>query len=137
MKRTPDSIKVARLINSATDKEIALSTKQDSCCHFADRIPCASYEVGLRIDWSDMDGSGDPTLDADFFHPGDTKPLRQPQFRKVHHTHKTLEDGLWTYDFSFGGLRLKLLLNLTHQRSITGHARIVAPSENHQDDSKE
>lgn len=127
MKSIPDNIKSARLINSATGKEITLSTKPGSCCHFAGRIPYAKHEIGLRIDWSDMDASGDPTLDADFFNPGDTKPLKEPQFSKAHHTNKTLKNGIWTYEFSFDGLRLKLLLELTREQSIKGCSCIASP----------
>src|SRR5437660_7297923 len=123
MKTIPESIQDARLINSDTREEIALSRRSDSCCHFADRIPHANYEVALRIDWSDMDVTGDPTLDADFFSSGDTKPLKDRQFRKAHHTHKALKDGIGTYDFSFEGPSIAALATAY---SAARHQRLCA-----------
>ena len=133
MQRTgiPETIIAARLINAASGKELALKTRSGSCCHFVERFSHGKYEIGLRIDWSDMDRSGDPTLDADFFTPGDTKPLREPQFKQVHHTRKAWDVAveLWVYDFDFDDLSLRLLLELTRQRTITGTARIVPPDQ--------
>jgi hypothetical protein len=88
------------------------------------------HEIGLRIDWGKPDGNGDPTLDADFFNPGETKPLQQPLFKSVHHTRKTQESGLWIYDFAFDDLHLRLLIEFTRQQNISAVARIVRPESN-------
>ncbi len=121
------NIVAARLVNVASNKELSLTTKAESCCHFVDRFLHGKYEVGLRIDWSDMDRSGDPTLDADFFTPGSRNALREPQFKHVHHTRKTRnpDTGLLVYDFNLADLSLQLLLDLTREQTISGKARIV------------
>src|SRR5206468_8512277 len=117
MQRTgiPKNIVAARLVSVASNKELALTTRSESCCHFVERFLHGKYEIGLRIDWSDMDQSRDPTLDADFFTPGNTKALREPQFTYVHHTRKTwnADTGLLVYDFNFADLNLQLRLELT------------------------
>jgi hypothetical protein len=127
----PKNIVAARLLNVASNTEFSLTTKAESCCHFVDRFLHGKYEIGLRIDWSDMARSGDPTLDADFFTPGGRKPLREPQFKHVHHTLKTRnpDTGLLVYDFNFAGLSLQLVLELTREQSISGTARIVRPDQ--------
>jgi hypothetical protein len=127
MSGIPDSVSAVRLICLESGRSLPVTTKPGSCCHFAERLQHGAHEIGLRIDWSDPDGSGDPTLDADFFTPGATKRLREPRFNSVHHTSKALVEGQWVYDFAFDPLRLRLLFEVTHQRHIQGRARIVRP----------
>jgi hypothetical protein len=122
----PKKIKEARLINVLSNKEFALTTKPEKCCHFVERFFHEGYEIVLRIDWSDMNQSGDPMLDADFYTPGETKPLEDKQLKCLHHTSKKPNaDGLWVYDFKFADLSLQLYLKVTREQ--TGIARIVSP----------
>jgi hypothetical protein len=136
----PKKIKEARLINVLSNKEFALTTKPGKCCHFVERFFHEGYEIVLRIDWSDMNQSGDPMLDADFYTPGETKPLDDKQFKRVHHTSKKLnaDAGLWIYDFKFAfadlslklaDISLQLLLKLKITQEQTGIARIVLPDQ--------
>lgn len=78
----PSSVSNARLLDTLSGGTIRLSTRPGSACHFAERFRHGDFEVGLRIDWSAIDVNGDPTLDADFFRPGETTPPKRPRFKE-------------------------------------------------------
>lgn len=68
------------------EKEI-LTMREDSCCLFFDELVIENYKIKLRIDWSDLDVAGHPTLDADFYDATTGKKLPLKGDRSVaHHT---------------------------------------------------
>lgn len=72
MNKTPEDIIKVVLINVKTGEEITLVNRVGSCCHFVpenQRIIFDGKEIQLRLDWSDLNSFGDPTLDADFINP--------------------------------------------------------------------
>ncbi len=121
MAQIPDEVVSATLINLATRQEQKLSLRADSGCHFADRFSYGDYEIGFRFDWGDLDVNGNPTLDADFFKPGQTKPIREMRNHPSHHTEKVFDPSVpeWTYNFEFQNLKLSCVLRVTRQRGGT------------------
>jgi hypothetical protein len=119
--RIPPGIVSATLEDLATGKSYQLTTKpqsdkQQSNCHFAaPRVPRGEYEIGFRIDWSDLDASNSPTLDADFYRPGESRPIKECRGIPCHHTSRTHDpaSGEWTYRFENESQELNLLLRLT------------------------
>lgn len=122
----PEGVVSAALVDTVAGTEELLITRTGSGCHFADRIPHGKYEIGLRFDWTDLDKNGDPTLDADFYHPGDSKPIRSLKAHRAHHTRKgQCGAEAWVYPFEFEGLQLELVLRVTREFTATGRSRIV------------
>lgn len=79
-----------------------LTTKADSNCHFFDPFLIDNHKIILRLDWSDLDADGHPTLDADFYdaETGIKRSLRGAR-RAAHHTNSTSPESR-TYEWVFG-----------------------------------
>jgi hypothetical protein len=60
------SISSATVTFSDTGETYALKTRPGSSCHFFERFTVGDDDIQLRLDWSDLDHNGRPTLDADF-----------------------------------------------------------------------
>jgi hypothetical protein len=121
MARIPDGVVSATLEDVSTGQVLQLSTKEGSGCHFVDRFHYGDYKIGLRFDWTDLDVNGDPTLDADFFRPGESKPIQHMKRKATHHTQKTVDPltRQCMYNFKFEKLDLKLLLTVTKRNQFT------------------
>jgi len=120
MNYMPDGVVSARLKDLKTGQIYDLTTRPGSRCHFVDKLPCGVYEIGMRIDWKHMDINGYPTLDVDFFKPGQTKPIQKMKNQRMHHTHRTPNaTGEWVYQFNFDTLYMELLLTLTRQNTVS------------------
>lgn len=130
MGRIPIEVVSARLVDRSTGTSEQLKTRQNSGCHFVDRISHGEYEVGFRIDWTDLDVNGDPTLDADLFLPGDTKAIRSFKEMTAHHTRKS-QDGTseWAYRFEHEDLKLEFDLVVTRELKMTIDGIIVGAPE--------
>jgi hypothetical protein len=128
----PKSIVRAEAIDLNTSKKHVLTTTRDSYCHFFQRFPVGSKEVGLRLDWKDIDSNGDPKLDADVFNPGESKPIKDFKKFPSHQTPKKKDasTGLYIYEFEFEGTKLSLQIQLTRVQEISGTACIEAAKDN-------
>lgn len=98
LKYTIDSAYAIRLDSGETQE---LSTKSTSYCHFFEPIKIEECEIRFRLDWSDLDKGGNPTLDADFYDLDTKKKLRNIGERaKAHHT-KTKNKKIRVYEWNF------------------------------------
>lgn len=131
----PRSIIDVEVMDLNTSKTYVLETRQNKGCHFFDRFPTKNYEVQLRLDWNDVDLSGDPMLDADIYLPGETKPIKGSTSFRAHHTpkQKDASSGLYLYEFVLDGTNLSLQVQFTRQQHMPGKARIVTATQQHVD----
>ena len=136
MAKIPDHVVKAIVTDLNTGVEFELETKPESGCHFFERFSVEGYEVGLRLDWTDIDANGDPMLDADFFLPGSQRPIKRMKKIAAHHTPKNrdVSSGKYSYQFEFESLRLRLMPQITNIRNQTGKARIVAAENPNMED---
>jgi hypothetical protein len=117
----PPSIDEARVVHTGSGAEETLSVRADSHCHFFQRFASDKYEVGLRLDWSDLDTNGNPRLDADFFIPGETKPIRPNPFPKSHHTTRTTgSSGMPVYEWTLDQIALRFYVRLLRHGDVPG-----------------
>jgi hypothetical protein len=96
-----------------TGESKELQTKQNSVCHFFEEFQIENDIIVLRLDWSDVDEHGHPTIDADFYDKNTfydknkRKKLSLKGDRKdAHHTSSTGE-GQRSYSWEFKGNKLK------------------------------
>lgn len=127
MANIPPSVVSAELEDLLTGSRWPLTVRSGSGCHFTERFSHGSWEIALRVDWSDLDANGDPCLDADFFRPGSSRPDKTMKLHTSHHTRKSLHtDGrLLVYAFQYEGLALSFLLRLARVGDATGSAALV------------
>ncbi len=87
-----------------TGKIVELKTKGDSVCHFFEPFDINNDSITLRLDWSDLDAQGNPTLDADF-HDKNTGKKRtlKGERKEAHHT-STAKPGERVYYWQFQGV---------------------------------
>lgn len=84
---------LGNLIDSAvvrfhdTGEQQTLAVRELSANHFFPRFMVGTDEIQLRLDWTDLDSNGQPTLDADFIDPktGKHRSLRGERLA-AHHT---------------------------------------------------
>jgi hypothetical protein len=70
-----------------TGKIVELQKKGSSVCHFFEPFDLENDIVVLRLDWSDIDMHGNPTLDADFYDKNTKKKrLLKGERQNAHHT---------------------------------------------------
>ncbi|MCF6211239.1 MAG: hypothetical protein L3K24_11375 [Gammaproteobacteria bacterium] len=93
----------AKVEFSTTGKVVELETKENSVCHFFEPFDLENDSIVLRLDWSDPDTHGNPTLDADFYNKN-TKKKRtlKGEMKKAHHT-QTAKPGERIYCWKFKG----------------------------------
>lgn len=129
MDKIPAGVISANLEDLNSGKIWPLIQKPNSGCHFSsERFEYGSFEIGFRVDWTDKKDNDDPCLDADFYPPGSTKPDKSMRVYPAHHTRKAMDSATrqWVYNFVYGECRLRFLLTLTHEATITAKARIIA-----------
>ena len=61
-----DNISSATVTFNDTVETCVLKARPGSACHFFGRFTVGDDDIQLRLDWSDLDDNGQPTLDADF-----------------------------------------------------------------------
>ena len=77
-----------------TGENFILKTSPGSTCHFFEKFAVGSDDIQLRLDWSDLDRNGNPTLDADFIDKKSGKHRCLKGKRKTsHHTASSLDKG--------------------------------------------
>jgi len=81
-----ENIESAVVTFSDTGEVRTLTTRERSASHFFPRFMVGDHEIQLRLDWSDLDSNGQPTLDADFIdrETGTYRALRGKR-RDAHH----------------------------------------------------
>lgn len=127
--KIPPHIVSAIAIDRKTGKQEPLTTRPGSYCHFFEKFPADGFNIQLRLDWKDVGESGDPTLDADFFHPGDDKPIEKMRGIAAHHTRKDLNHGRFQYKFEYGSVRLQIEVRLGIVRTATAGACMETPQD--------
>lgn len=87
-----------------TGEVLAPATRPGSASHFFERFVVGENEIQLRLDWSDLDANGQPTLDADFIDrkAGKHRALKGNR-RQAHHTASS-PGGDRVYEWEFEGL---------------------------------
>lgn len=90
-------------LNSGESK--TLGTKPASVCHFFDPFQVENDIITLRLDWSELDEYGHPTLDADFVDKNTNKKRSLKGERKeAHHTSSSGKGGR-NYAWEFKGYK--------------------------------
>ncbi len=85
--RLEQNINSVKVTFEDTGEVLTLTTRPGSASHFFERFVVGEDEIQLRLDWSDLDANGQPTLDADFIDrkSGKHRALRGNR-RLAHHT---------------------------------------------------
>lgn len=99
----------AEATDQRSGEKLSLSTKAGSHCLFFDRFQLGGYEIQLRLDWGDLDSTGSPTLDADFYKPDTGKKGKSKSLKSVHHTTAEMSNGR-CYKWSFSEKDLDILV---------------------------
>jgi hypothetical protein len=104
---------------SDTGKTLVLTTRKGSSQHFFPKFVVGDDEIQLRLDWSDPDTKGRPTLDADFINRG-TGRHRAVQGRRepAHHTAASLGDDR-RYEWVFDGFTTKFTVAVTWRKTFS------------------
>jgi len=103
LKTIIDSACAIRLDTGETQE---LSSRGESYCHFFEPFKIEDYQINFRLDWSDLDKDGNPTLDADFYDYKNNKKLPNLGERhKAHHT-KTISHNIRSYEWEFKEVKL-------------------------------
>ena len=97
-----DSACVVRL---DTDEIQELSTKGASYCHFFEPITIEGYRIIFRLDWSDLDVGGHPTLDTDFYDIENNKKLSNAGERRTAHHTNTKDPKIRVYEWEFRDIK--------------------------------
>ncbi len=116
-----EDIKSAKVVFEEGNREYFLSTKPKSNCHFFEEFTAGNDTVRLRLDWSDMDINGHPTLDADFFDAASGKKRKLKGKRKSAHHTLAAENNGRSYEWEFSKLNLKFKVIVCFEVSISEH----------------
>lgn len=114
-----DNIASATMTFSDTGETCALKTRGGSVCHFFDRFTVGDDNVQLRLDWSDLDHNGQPTLDADFMDRKTGKHRSvQGKRRSAHHTTSSSGGGR-RYEWAFDGSSRQFSVAVAWRASVS------------------
>ncbi len=123
-----DSVKVAF---EDTGEVLSLTTRPGSVNHFFERFVVGENEVQLRLDWSNLDANGQPTLDADFIDrdTGKHRALRGNR-RLAHHTKSSPGERRF-YEWEFEGLSMRFSVAVAWLAStqISVHSSVSCTAE--------
>lgn len=114
-----DNIESATVTFIDTGEAYVLKTRAGSACHFFDRFSVGDDDIQLRLDWSDLDNSGQPMLDADFIdrETGKHRSVRGKR-QSAHHTASTPGAGR-CYMWEFDGAGRRFSVTVTWLASVT------------------
>ena len=89
-----DYIASAAVTFSDNCESYILKTIEGSECHFFEKFKVGDDYIQLRLDWTDLDYNGHPTLDADFIDckTGSHRPLKGKR-KEAHHTTSSSSGG--------------------------------------------
>lgn len=114
-----ESIESVVVTFSDTGEIRTLEKKEGSASHFFPRFPVGDDEIQLRLDWSDLDNNGQPTLDADFINrqTGKHRSLRGKR-RDAHHTTASPGNGR-RYEWEFDGFSRQFSVAVSWKVSVS------------------
>jgi len=92
----------------------------------AGELPDPLLAITLRLDWGDMTSKGDPELDADIFKGKKEYKVKRGDW---HHTSKKIDNGEWTYTFTFENICLRFKVGIMSERTMEARACIAPASE--------
>ncbi len=117
--RPIDSIESIVVTYSDTGETRTLDTRQGSANHFFPSFVVGNDQIQLRLDWSDLDANGQPTLDADFIdqQTGKHRAL-QGKRRDAHHTAASLGPARH-YVWEFNGLSRQFSVTVSWRASVS------------------
>ena len=114
-----DNISSATVTFSDTGEACVLKTRPDSACHFFERFTVGNDEIQLRLDWSDLDHDGHPTLDADFIDNKTGRHRNVKGKRKcAHHTASSPGKGRY-YKWVFDGFSRQFSVEVVWRASVS------------------
>ena len=98
LKNIVDSACLIRLDSGETQE---LCTKGAGYCHFFEPVAIEGYKIIFRLDWSDLDKGGNPTLDADFYDIETNKKLPNIGERLAAHHTSSKNSKIRVYEWEF------------------------------------
>lgn len=126
-----DNIESALVTFSDTGEIRTLTTRESSASHFFPRFIVGDDEIQLRLDWSDIDSNGHPTLDADFIdRESGTHRALQGKRRDAHHTESARSKGRY-YEWEFNGFSQQFSVAVTWRATVSelSHATAYCSAE--------
>jgi hypothetical protein len=104
-------------------KSEILTTKTGSANHFFERFSIGDDDIQLRLDWSQLDHNGFPTLDANFFNrdTGKRRTLKGKR-RNAHHTVATFGEHR-IYEWEFDGYGRQIKVTITWRAAVVERLR--------------
>jgi hypothetical protein len=112
-----------------TGKVVELDTKENSVCHFFEPFDLENDRIVLRLDWSDPDTHGNPTLDADFYDKNTEKKRTLKGERKEAHHTPTANPGERVYCWQFKGYEEPFKVMIGWLLSATATVRVSCSVE--------
>lgn len=114
-----NNISSATVTFSDTNETCILKTRPSSACHFFERFSVGETEIQLRLDWSDLDNDGYPTLDADFIDQKTGKHRSLKGKRQcAHHTASSAGQGR-CYEWVFDGFSLRFSVKVVWLANVS------------------
>lgn len=120
-----ENIESAVVTFSDTGEVRTLATRERSASHFFPRFMVDDDEIQLRLDWSDLDSNGQPTLDADFIdrETGTHRTLRGKR-RDAHHTESSPGEGR-CYEWEFNGFSRQFSVAVTWRAVVSESVQVT------------
>lgn len=115
----------AQATDLLSGKTEQLTTIPRSACHFFEPFACGGFRVLLRLDWKDLDGNQNPTLDADFYDLVTAEMVKSMRANEAHHT-PARGDGERAYDWEFADEAKRLRVSLIWTVSLSAVAKATA-----------
>lgn len=84
-----------------TGEQQTLAIRGLSANHFFPRFMVGTDEIQLRLDWTDLDSNGQPTLDADFINPKTGKHRSLSGERLAAHHTASVNGESRSYEWAF------------------------------------
>ena len=124
-------IESATVVFLDTGEPMNLGIRPNSTCHFFDQFQIGDDTIQLRLDWSDLDDRGNPTLDADFYNT-DTRKKRslRGERSEAHHTSSIAGKGRnYCWKFKDYERPFQILICWLGAASFKGSAGLIASGE--------
>mgnify|MGYP005849976361 CR=1 FL=1 len=109
---TVNEVELAIAVDLDNGEQQDLSVREGSRCHFFEPIEVSGHRVILRLDWTDIDDKGRPTLDADFYDSGTGKKLRNSGDRRAAHHTQASRSTAREYEWIFRTEKLRLRVSI-------------------------
>lgn len=118
-----DEISSVIVTFSDTSETCVLKTRPNSASHFFERFTVGKNDIQLRLDWSDLDNNGHPTLDADFIDQKTGKHRSLKGKRQcAHHTASSSSKGR-CYEWVFDGFSCRFSVKVVWLATVSDGLR--------------